>query len=120
MQQDNSIFSNAPKNIELTKLRSNGMLPSWVTGKLVRNGPALFNLESTSLRHWFDGYGMLHSFLFENGEVFYQSRYIESEEYLRASESGKVKTVAWVPLRIRVVLYSEGSLANFFCAAFQY
>src|SRR5271163_2418896 len=45
---------------ELTKLEVDGSLPAWLCGKLVRNGPALFEAGDTKLRHWFDGYGMLH------------------------------------------------------------
>lgn len=88
-------FTQAPANTELTKLTGKGKIPTWVQGKLVRNGPALFELESTSLKHWFDGYGMLHGFLFKDGEVYYQSKYIESDEYINATQSGKVATVAW-------------------------
>ena len=84
-----------PKNTEMTKLQTKGSVPDWIAGKLVRNGPALFHLDSQKLRHWFDGYGMLHGFLIQNGEVYYQSKYIESDEYLNARSSGKVPTVAW-------------------------
>ena len=88
-------YANSPNNIELTKLSGTGEAPGWLQGKLVRNGPALFQLDKTNLKHWFDGYGMLHGFLFKEGELYYQSRYTESKEYLNARSSGKVETVAW-------------------------
>ncbi len=90
-----STFSANPSNTELTKLKASRPLPVWLRGKLIRNGPAMFNLRDTTLQHWFDGYGMLHSFLFDDGDVYYQSRYTESEEYLNATSSGRVSTVAW-------------------------
>jgi beta,beta-carotene 9',10'-dioxygenase len=88
-------FMNVPAEYELTKLTGTGSVPKWLSGKLVRNGPALFDLEKQNLKHWFDGYGMLHGFFIRGGEVYYQSKYIQSQEYLRATSSGTVQTVAW-------------------------
>ena len=76
---------------ELTKLNIDGALPNWLNGKLVRNGPALFEAGSTKLRHWFDGYGMLHGFMIANGTIYYQSKFTQSEEYLNSKEACKLE-----------------------------
>ena len=75
-------YTSQNSETELTKLEVDGSLPAWLCGKLVRNGPALFEAGDTKLRHWFDGYGMLHGFTITGGTVFYQSKFIRSEEYL--------------------------------------
>jgi beta,beta-carotene 9',10'-dioxygenase len=89
-------FASQNSETELTKLNVDGSLPTWLSGKLVRNGPAVFEAGKTKLRHWFDGYGMLHGFLIADGTIYYQSKFIKSEEYLNARESGKVQnTITW-------------------------
>lgn len=39
-----------------------GIIPPWLSGRLVRNGPGLFEVGETEYRHWFDGHALLHSF----------------------------------------------------------
>lgn len=46
---------------------SEGLLPDWLEGTLVRNGPGLFSVGETSYNHWFDGMALLHSFSIKNG-----------------------------------------------------
>lgn len=89
-------FTSQNSETELTKLKVDGSLPTWLSGKLVRNGPALFEAGNTKLRHWFDGYGVLHGFMITDGTIYYQSKFIQSEEYLNSKESGKVQnTSTW-------------------------
>ena len=90
-------FISQNSETELTKLQLDGSLPKWLNGKLVRNGPAIFEAGSTQLRHWFDGYGMLHGFMIADGTVYYQSKLIQSPEYLNNKESrqGTLKTITW-------------------------
>jgi carotenoid cleavage dioxygenase-like enzyme len=88
-------LSSRYKETELTKLDVQGELPMWLRGKLVRNGPALYEAGKQQLRHWFDGFGMLHGFTIEEGNVFYQSKFINSPEYVEDQKEGAVKTVTW-------------------------
>ena len=90
----NLYYTSQKQETELTKLRVIGEMPAWIRGKLIRNGPALFEVGNTKLRHWFDGYGLLHGFAFQNGEVYYHSKYIRSQEYLSAMSTGKLSGVA--------------------------
>ncbi|MDH6215499.1 carotenoid oxygenase family protein [Streptomyces pseudovenezuelae] len=39
-----------------------GTLPPWLSGTLLRNGPACFEVGDRSFRHWFDGQAMIHRF----------------------------------------------------------
>lgn len=92
---NDNYYISQPNETELTKLEIEGALPKWLQGKLVRNGPALFEVGKTSLRHWFDGFGMLHGFTVSDGKAYYQSKFIESPEYLNDHAKGKVQTVTW-------------------------
>jgi len=66
-----------------TKLPVTGEIPDWLTGTLVRNGPALF----TGDLHWFDGAAMLHSFQIAKGQVFYKNRFLQTSQYKEMTQS---------------------------------
>jgi len=44
-----------------------GSIPLWVSGRLLRNGPGMFEIGDTRFKHWFDGLALLHSFTIANG-----------------------------------------------------
>jgi beta,beta-carotene 9',10'-dioxygenase len=96
LSMTDNYFISQNSETERTKLQVDGSLPKWLTGKLVRNGPAIFEAGSTKLRHWFDGYGMLHGFMIADGTVYYQSKLIQSPEYLNNKDPGStLKTITW-------------------------
>ncbi|MBS0635365.1 MAG: carotenoid oxygenase family protein [Verrucomicrobia bacterium] len=64
-----------------TKLKGTGEVPEWLSGTLIRNGPALFNVGEKYVTHWFDGLAMLHSFRFNHGEVIYANRFLRTSAY---------------------------------------
>ena len=47
-----------------TELEWQGTPPAWLSGVLLRTGPAKFEVGNTAYRHWFDGLAMLHRFAF--------------------------------------------------------
>ena len=55
-----------------------GQMPSWLSGTLIRNGPAQFEVGSQHYRHWFDGLAMLHGFTFREDQVLYSNRFLRS------------------------------------------
>ena len=55
-------FRSLVDEVRLPDLPVDGRLPSWLSGVLVRNGPALFEIGEQQLNHWFDGLAMLHGF----------------------------------------------------------
>jgi carotenoid cleavage dioxygenase-like enzyme len=79
-------LDDAPPSI--ASLEIDGEMPGWLTGSLVRTGPAKFDLEEMKYRHWFDGLAMLHRFDFDAGDVSYRARFLESDAYLGATEKG--------------------------------
>jgi len=58
-----------------------GMLPNWLNGVLLRNGPAKFEQGNRPLQHWFDGYAMLHKFVIRNERVCYNNKFLHSNCY---------------------------------------
>ncbi|MDP9067971.1 MAG: carotenoid oxygenase family protein [Actinomycetota bacterium] len=67
-----------------------GDLPSWLRGTLIRNGPADFDAGGRRLRHWFDGFAMLHAFSVTDGAVSYSNRYLETQAYRAARDHGRI------------------------------
>lgn len=88
-------FTSQTKQTELTKLKVSGEIPKWLNGKLIRNGPAIFELGNVKFKHWFDGWGMLHGFNIQNGEIFYHSKLIESKEYLENQKDENASVLSW-------------------------
>jgi carotenoid cleavage dioxygenase-like enzyme len=67
-----------------------GTLPPWLSGTLVRNGPARFGIGDQTYRHWFDGLAMLHRFEIRNGAVSYANRFLRSPAFLEAERTGRI------------------------------
>jgi carotenoid cleavage dioxygenase-like enzyme len=67
-----------------------GTIPSWLSGSLLRTGPAKFEAGERDLNHWFDGFAMLHAFAIDDGEVRYSNRYLESDAYTHGTEAGEL------------------------------
>ncbi|HTB51020.1 MAG TPA: carotenoid oxygenase family protein [Solirubrobacteraceae bacterium] len=67
-----------------------GALPAWLTGSLLRTGPAKFEAGERGYRHWFDGLAMLHRFSFADGAVSYANRFLESRAYRAAREQNTI------------------------------
>jgi beta,beta-carotene 9',10'-dioxygenase len=67
-----------------------GKIPSWLSGTLIRNGPAKFEVGRQKFNHWFDGLAMLHKFSFTDGKVLYANKFLNTRAYKKAKESGKI------------------------------
>ena len=67
-----------------------GVLPEWLRGSLLRNGPARFTVGQRSYRHWFDGLAMLHSFAIADGEITYRNRFLDSPAHQAATREGRI------------------------------
>jgi carotenoid cleavage dioxygenase-like enzyme len=65
-----------------------GAFPTWLTGTLLRTGPAKFDVGSTTINHWFDGLAVLLRFSFADGQVSYSNRFLRSDAYCEAAVQG--------------------------------
>jgi carotenoid cleavage dioxygenase-like enzyme len=73
-----------------TTLPTEGEVPEWLSGTLLRTGPGTWSAGRQSLTHWFDGFAMLRRFRFADGEVAYSNRFLDSEAYAYAREHGEL------------------------------
>jgi beta,beta-carotene 9',10'-dioxygenase len=83
-------FSTLERERVIDELPLSGELPAWLSGSLLRTGPAKFEIGEQRLRHWFDGLAMLHRFTVADGKVSYGNRYLQSRSYRAAKERGKL------------------------------
>jgi carotenoid cleavage dioxygenase-like enzyme len=83
-------FETLEDEVRVDSLPVTGEVPSWLTGSLVRTGPAKFEVGERSMNHWFDGLAMLHSFGIDDGSVSYASRFLEGNSYRAARETGEI------------------------------
>jgi beta,beta-carotene 9',10'-dioxygenase len=83
-------FLTLDAEVVLESLPTEGCFPDWLSGSLVRNGPAKFEAGNDLFNHHFDGFAMLHRFGFRNGEVSYRNRFVRSRSFEYATENGRM------------------------------
>jgi carotenoid cleavage dioxygenase-like enzyme len=76
--------------VALDALPVEGSIPEWLSGTLLRNGPAKFEVGEQPYRHWFDGLAMLHKFSFGGGSVSYANRFLRGKAYEAAEREGRI------------------------------
>jgi beta,beta-carotene 9',10'-dioxygenase len=77
-------FDSGAREIDDAQVVVHGELPAWLSGSLLLNGPALWDLAERSYEHWFDGLAMLHRLRIAGGQVRYRSRFLQSEDYRKS------------------------------------
>ena len=83
-------FTTLEQEVVVDELPLGGELPPWLSGSLLRTGPAKFEIGAQRMRHWFDGLAMLHRFTVDEGGVSYGNRFLESRSYRSAREQGRM------------------------------
>ena len=83
-------FETLEEETRIDSLPVEGELPGWLTGSLIRTGPAKFEAGERGMRHWFDGLAMLHRFAFADGSVSYANRFLESRAYRAVRDEGRL------------------------------
>jgi len=83
-------FATLEQEVVVDELPLQGELPRWLSGSLLRTGPAKFEVGERRMRHWFDGLAMLHRFTVAEGRVSYGNRFLEGRSYRSAREQGRM------------------------------
>jgi carotenoid cleavage dioxygenase-like enzyme len=83
-------FTTLDRETSVDALPVEGTVPAWLSGTLLRNGPARFEVGPDRFRHWFDGLGMLHRFGIGGGAISYANRFLRSPAYLEAERTGRI------------------------------
>ncbi len=74
-------------NYEITNIE--GEIPEDLVGTLFRNGPGLLDLGGESVRHPFDGDGMISRITFQKGKAHFTNRFVRTEAYLAEKVADK-------------------------------
>ncbi len=83
-------FTNLNKETHIDELKVTGKVPTWLSGTLIRNGPAKFTQGDSWVADWFDGLAMLHAFSFNNGKVSYTNKFLRTDDYATVLKTGKM------------------------------
>src|SRR3954464_12486541 len=83
-------FQSLETETRIDSLPVHGEIPAWLTGSLMRPGPAKFEVGDRQLRHWCDGLSMRPRFSFHDGQVAYANRFLEGRSYKTAKETGRI------------------------------
>ncbi len=83
-------FDSLDHETQVDRLPLEGRLPDWLQGSLIRTGPARWEVGRQTMRHWFDGFAMLHRFGISDGEVSYANRFLQTKAYRAAEEKGEI------------------------------
>jgi beta,beta-carotene 9',10'-dioxygenase len=84
-------FESLEQEARFDALSVQGQLPPWLTGSLIRTGPAKWEVGGRSMNHWFDGLAMLHRFSFADGGVSYANRFLETRAWRAARDRGRIE-----------------------------
>jgi all-trans-8'-apo-beta-carotenal 15,15'-oxygenase len=66
-----------------------GEIPADLTGTLFRNGPGLLEVGGQSVRHPFDGDGMICAIALKDGRAHFRNRYVRTQPYQEEQKAGK-------------------------------
>jgi beta,beta-carotene 9',10'-dioxygenase len=83
-------FESLEDEIVVDELPVNGELPGWLSGSLLRTGPAKFEAGERQFNHWFDGLAMLHRFTVGDGRVSYGNRFLEGRTERAVRREGRI------------------------------
>lgn len=83
-------FASLDDEMKIDSLPVSGELPPWLSGSLLRTGPAKWEFGESRMRHWFDGAAMLHRFSIGDGRVSYANRFLEGRAYKAARDESKI------------------------------
>jgi carotenoid cleavage dioxygenase-like enzyme len=83
-------FESLEEEIVVDALPLSGELPAWLSGSLLRTGPAKFEAGERGFNHWFDGLAMLHRFTFGDGRVSYGNRFLEGRTERAVRGEGRI------------------------------
>lgn len=83
-------FGKTEDEFQVDRLPVQGKFPEWLHGALIRNGPGTLQAGDETYRHWFDGHAMLHKFNFENGDIAYANKFLDTKSYRSAMAQDRI------------------------------
>ena len=102
---NDSVGTNTAVTAAAADYDGNGMLagevPIWLEGSLYRNGPGIFKVGNTHLRHLFDGFAILHRFHLSKGKVTYMSRVLDTDTWQESVKANRLVATQFGTFRTR-------------------
>ncbi len=94
-------FQTLNDELSLESLPIEGNIPDWLSGTLIRNGPAKFEFGDRRYNTWLDGMAMLNRFSIHDGKVSFSNKYLDSKTFKknRKTDSISVAEFATDPCR---------------------
>ena len=95
---NSNLFRNATECPKPVEIEFRGEIPSWLKGRLYRNGPGRFDLtddrQTSSVQHPFDGFAFIHKYDFDGqiNSIRFQSQFIKSRTYEESMRNGHLIT----------------------------
>lgn len=89
-------FTNLEHEVSNVALPITGTIPDWLSGTLLRNGPAKFYTNSSWVSNWFDGLAMIHAFTIANGTVNYSNKFLRSNAYEQVEKTGSMNYIGFM------------------------
>jgi carotenoid cleavage dioxygenase-like enzyme len=83
-------FESLEEEVVVDALPLGGELPGWLSGSLLRTGPAKFEAGERRFNHWFDGLAMLHRFTLGEGRVSYGNRFLAGRTERAVRQEGRI------------------------------
>ncbi|KAH9515585.1 Beta,beta-carotene 9',10'-oxygenase [Bulinus truncatus] len=67
-----------------------GSVPHWLNGCLYRNGAGVYNINNKHIRHFFDGFSVIHKFTIHDGQVTFRSSLLDTNTLAEATGMKRV------------------------------
>lgn len=83
-------YENLTNECTINGLPITGSIPKWLDGLYIYNGPAQFSFNDSSFTYCFDGFAMLHKFDIKNGAIAYTNKFVRSQFYQKAMQTGTI------------------------------
>ena len=71
----------AGQDLKAGAVKIEGRIPAGLRGVYYRNGPSLMARADERYRHWFDGDGLVQQWIFGNGGVSHQARFVKTAKF---------------------------------------
>lgn len=76
--------------IEPMEGTTTGVIPTWLNGSLLRNGPGSLKVGKMMFNHLFDSSALLHRFALKDGKATYQCRFIQTDTYQKNKAANRI------------------------------
>ncbi|RWS24303.1 beta:beta-carotene 9':10'-oxygenase-like protein [Leptotrombidium deliense] len=94
MRKNNGLFTVYLRNctVECPRVEAKikGIIPKWLKGSLLRNGPGLRKIGIDEYAHLFDYSSLIRKYSIENGRVFYENKLLKSSSFKRNQEKQRI------------------------------